>query len=81
MKVTKKVTTTVIGLVTNSGVITTTNYKDFNGGKHARHIFRERQKNGEKVFIDSVKTEKCVVELDDSIVFEEATFKTVKEDN
>ena len=80
MKVTKKVTTTVIGLVTNGGIITT-NYKDFNGGKYARNIFRERQKNGEKVFIDSVETEKYLVELDDSIVFENATFKAVKEDN
>lgn len=78
MKVTKKVTTTIIGCVTSDG-ISTTKHMDFNGGRDARRILRERMRNGEKVFIDSVNTEKCLVELEDSVVFENATFRSVKD--
>lgn len=67
MKVTKKLATTTIGEVVNNE-ITTFTIEDLQGGKHAKKIFNALLKAGRKVFIDSVKTEKVVIDMPDEYV-------------
>lgn len=68
MKVTKKLTTTIIGEVTQNGIEKHT-CRDFTSGKTAEKAFKRMQKDGFKVFIDSVKTEKVVIDMPDEYVF------------
>lgn len=68
MKVTKKLTTTVIGRVSNSRDITKISYEDFKGGRVGKKMFNALTKAGRKVFIDSVKTEKVVIDMPDEYV-------------
>lgn len=67
MKVTKKLTTTIIGQVKQNG-IEKHSCRDFYGGKKAKKAFNQMQKDGFKVFIDSVKTEKVVIDMPDEYV-------------
>ena len=67
MKVTKKLTTIIIGEVTQNG-IEKNSCRDFYGGKKAKKFFNQMQKCGLKVFIDSVKTEKVVIDMPDEHV-------------
>ena len=67
MKVAKKLTTTIIGELTNNG-IEKSSYRDFYGGKKAKKAFNQMQKYGFKVFIDSSKTEKVVIDMPDEYV-------------
>lgn len=67
MKVTKKLTTTIIGEVTQNGIEKHL-CRDFYGGKKAKKAFNQMQKDGFKVFIDSVKTEKVVINMPDEYV-------------
>lgn len=67
MKVTKKLTTTKIGEVTPDGIINYT-LEDFQSGKEAKKAFNKMFKQGRKVFIDSVKTEKIVIDMPDEYV-------------
>lgn len=67
MKVTKKLTTTIIGEVTQNG-IEKHSYRDFYNGKDAKKAFKQMTKDGFKVFIESVKTEKVVIYMPDQYV-------------
>lgn len=67
MKITKKLTTTIIGEVTQNG-IKKHSHRDFCGGKKAKKVFNQMQKDDFKVFIDSVKTEKVVIDMPDEYV-------------
>lgn len=77
MKVTKKITTTVIGEVAESE-IKKHMCRDFNNGKYAKKAFNRMQKDGFKVFIDSVTTEKCVLDIPDGVVFANASITRVE---
>lgn len=79
MKVTKKITTTVIGCVHDNN-ITTNVVKDFDGGRTGRRVFNKLQKDGSKVFIDSVSTEKCAIELSDELVLLEGIITKVEKE-
>lgn len=68
MKVTKKLTTTIIGEVTQNGIVKHS-CRDFYGGKKAKKAFKQMQIDGFRVFIDSVKTEKVVIDMPDEYVF------------
>lgn len=67
MKVTKKITKTVIGEVLPAE-INTYEVTDFNGGMKAKQMFKNMIKQRRKVFIDSVKTEKVVIDMPDEYV-------------
>lgn len=41
---------------------------DFNGGRKAKQMFKNMINQGSKVFIDSVKTEKVVIDMPDEYV-------------
>lgn len=59
--------TTIIGEVTQNGI--EKHYcRDFYGGKKAKKAFNQMQKDGFKVFLDSVKTEKIVIDMPDEYV-------------
>lgn len=67
MKVTKKLTTITIGEVVNNEITTFTN-EDFQNGKYAKKLFNGLLKAGRKVFIDSIKTKKVVINMPDEYV-------------
>lgn len=67
MKVTKKITKTIIGEVLPDEISTYV-VTDFNGGRKAKQMFKNMIKQGSKVFIDSVKTEKVVIDMPDEYV-------------
>lgn len=67
MKVTKKLTTTIIGQVLPAEISTFV-IEDFQNGRVARTTFNNLVKSGRKVFIDSVKTEKVVIDIPDEYV-------------
>lgn len=67
MKVTKKLTTTKIGEV-NNGDISFFTFEDFKGGRNGKKMFNVLSKTGRKVFIESVKTEKVVIDMPDVYV-------------
>ena len=79
MKVTKKITTTIIGEVTETGIKKHT-CRDFTNGKTAKKAFNQMQKDGFKVFMDSVTTEKCVCSIPDAVVFANATITKVEKE-
>lgn len=67
MKVTRKLTTTTIEEVIN-GEISKFTIKDLQGGKQGRKMCKALYNSGRKVFIDSVKTEKVVIDMPDEYV-------------
>lgn len=77
MKVTKKITTTIIGELID-GEITRYEVKEFTRGVKAKKAIRDLTALGRKVFIDSITTKKCVVELEDEFVINNARIEEVE---
>lgn len=79
MKVTKKITTSIIGEVVDN-VVRSHKVQEFTNGKEARKLIRKMQNEGHKVYLDSFTIEKCLVDIPDELVFENATITKVEKE-